>query len=201
MSLSTVLPSVALREYNGPFMTANATALTVGGNLTVTHYANVKNLNVAENITVTNTITTDHLVTDTFTVSGSLTGTGNITLDNYLKANYAFSNVTTFGNVLDQYSDAATSIYITNSVKRAVHGSIWLGSGSQCTVQHNLDVNPNTYTVMASFCDLNTTQQLVTPQITAKDANSFVVTCIPDNQSNSGMINFVVNELVNTHHV
>lgn len=189
---------VTARQYNGPFVTSNATALRVSSNLHVVDNVHATNVHLTRNLDVDDTVSADVVKARELIVSGDLTTKGVYHAD-HISSSYAFSGITTTGDALEKVADNTNKVYLTNSYKRALHGSIWLGAGSSCLVEHNLDVDANLYTVIATICDTGNTSQIVTPQITEKGPNSFYINCVPENSSSNAMVNFTITELVTAH--
>ncbi|KAF6252690.1 hypothetical protein COO60DRAFT_1643814 [Scenedesmus sp. NREL 46B-D3] len=192
MPLSTATYNTRL--YDGPAITSNATAVTVTGDMHVT-----KGITTPGNVTgydlhATNMITADQLKVSTLDVTGDM-DVPNVRVAHSASTNISFANVTAHGHDIDSTADIANQVFITNAIKRAFYGSIWLGGGSSAQVVHNLDVDANQYCVTATFCETGSTQQVVTLQVSEKQPNSFWINCVPDNTSETASVNFAVHEL------
>lgn len=184
--------SVVTREYNGPYMTANATALKIAGDLEVSQTFDAANVNVVTDLNVGNAATVDSLFANVLTVA-TLDVSSNLAVTGYVSAAQTYANITTHGAAVEAWGEAGNNT--TNSIMRAVAGSIWLGNASSISVPHGLDIAPNNYAVFATFCDASDTQQVVTPQVTEKTANSFNINCVPENSSETASISFLIQEL------
>ncbi|WIA10888.1 hypothetical protein OEZ85_011054 [Tetradesmus obliquus] len=182
------------RPHNLPYLTSNVGSIRLEGNLHVTQDVNTTGNVGAYDLRAANTLFTNHLVANSLEISEALTGSANITLDNYLKANYTFANISTYGKDLAMYANTEAQVYVTNSIRRSVHGSIWLGNSNQVEVSHDLDIEPNLYTVITTLCDAGSTTQISVPQVINKAANSFQIVCVPENSSQQAMVNFMIIE-------
>jgi hypothetical protein len=167
MASSAVLSS-SIFGYIAPYIKANLTHLNIYGNLAV-----------SSGLLVSNSVRIDQL--------------GNF----YTIGNVRCSNSITFGS--DQATflrDSANGAYITNTSKRILFGTQYLSNASAVQVTHNLNLDPNLYTVSSMYNDHEDTDQFVTTMVTSKRSNTFVIKILPSNQSNSASVSWVVNELI-----
>jgi hypothetical protein len=185
--------TVATRAYNGPFMTANAQAVRIQGDLEVTRDLYASNLHVTSDVFAANAITTGTLYADSVVLGADMTA-ANMNLSNLAAVN-TFANTTTYGATLEAYADENAGLYVTNAVKRAYYGSAWLGSSASVKIDHQLDLDPNTYVVVATYNDTSDIQQIVTPQVSEKTRQYFWINLVPNNASASASVSFSIQEL------
>lgn len=187
--------SVATRPYNGPEMTSNATAIAIAGDLEATQTVDAVGLNVTTDLAVGNAATVDtlyansvaptHLTSSATNVAGSISTHHLLVPFNVYARNHDYQYIGT---------DNQGSLSST-TVKRVIVGSVWLGNTSSVTIQHNWDLWHEDYTVFTSICDAGNTTQVVTPVVSSKGQDSFVVTCMPENTSETASISFMMQEL------
>ena len=179
MSSSTV----SLRAYNGPYMWSDASSLHVSGNLQISQLASIQDVAVSNSLTVTQRVSAANI-----TASSTLTTpAANIT-------GVAVANSISFGQ---PFAASDTNFKLTNKIQQVILGTVYLGNGSSATIDHGLNIEPNLYVINTSFCDSDPNErQLVTVQVVGKSANTFTLSCVPANGSNTASIDFQLTQLV-----
>lgn len=156
---------------------------------------------------VNGNITANSITADTLTLSGDLildditanSITSNVVTCGALNTNVAYvplamiSAKVQFGNLEDSLSSGNT--HIINRVAKVLYGSIDMANNDSITVTHNLNKSPHKYVVSTQLCDLGLSDNLITLMVANKGLDSFVIKCIPYNDSNTCIVDFSVTEL------